>query len=103
MRPLKLRKISAIRPHQKEIMERLRISELQEKQRESLILKIMLKLPDSSHSIDDRISYTLKSLQNLEKTSLEHPSKNLFDRFCAFYARQSLIALEAEGWIDNKL
>jgi len=62
---------------------------------EEIILKVMLTMPESSYSIDERLSHATAALRKLLLTAVDHPSRQLLERFCAFQAKQSLLALEA--------
>jgi len=62
---------------------------------EEIILKVMVTMPESSYSIDERLTHVTTVLRKLALTAVDHPSRQLFERFCAFQAKQSLLALEA--------
>jgi len=62
---------------------------------EEVILKAMLTMPESSYSIDERLTHVTKALRKVALTAIDHRSRSLFERFCAFHAKQSLLALEA--------
>lgn len=94
MRPLKITSKSSASLQKKEISDRLRISESLNLEKEMLIFKVMLTLPDSSHSIDYRLASTLETLEKLAEIFNKQPSKKVFERFCIIFIRRSLLALE---------
>jgi hypothetical protein len=61
---------------------------------EMIILKVMLHLPSSQYSIDVRLAHAKKALKQLAIHNSVRTSRDIFNRFCVFYIRQSLIALE---------
>jgi len=67
---------------------------------EEIILNVMLGLPESSYSIDDRLSHTKATLRRLALMSSDHPSPQFFEKFFVFHVKQSLLALET-GKIDK--
>ena len=117
MRPLKILNEPAPSATQKQILARLQKLELKDCRMDSLlneisngnthlinellasteemILKEMLRMPESKYSIDDRISHSMAALRRLAITNTADQSRHLFERFSAFHIKQSLLALEA--------
>jgi|GEM_PF-5242077 len=63
---------------------------------EEIVLKVILTMPESKYCIDDRLSHAAATLKKLVLTSANNPSRQLFERFCVFHARQSLLALDSD-------
>ncbi|WP_316849061.1 hypothetical protein [Pedobacter agri] len=60
---------------------------------DEMIFQVMLVLPESKLDLDERLAHAKTSLRKLALLSIRTPGRQLFERFCAFQIRQSLIAL----------
>jgi len=60
---------------------------------DEIIYKVMLSLPESSLDLDARLEHAKTSLRKFALVSFGAFGKRLFERFCAFQIRQSLLAL----------